>query len=110
MKRRNIGLSIFFSIITFGIYSIYWFLSINDAMIELTPQDDYKTTGWKVFLFSLITCGIYNVYWAYQMGQKMNILKNSNENHILFLVLKILNFGIVNIAFMQDEINKRVLV
>jgi H+/Cl- antiporter ClcA len=108
MKKRNIALSIIFSIITVGIYLIYWYLSLNQAMIDLTPEDDYKTSGLKVFIFTLITGGIYGWYWAYQMGQKMNILKKDNSFHVLFLILEILQLGIVNIALIQHEINKRV--
>lgn len=108
MKKRNIVLSIIFSVITCGIYFIYWYLSINKAMIELTPEDDYKTSGLLVFIFTIITCGIYGWYWSYQMGQKMNILENDNCKHVLYLILDILQMGIINIVLMQLEINKRV--
>lgn len=29
MKKRNLALCVIFSIITFGIYAIYWFIKIN---------------------------------------------------------------------------------
>jgi hypothetical protein len=77
-------------------------------MIELTPEDDYKTSGLLVFIFTLITCGIYGWYWDYQMGQKMNILKKDDCIHVLFLILGLLRMDIINIALMQHEINKRV--
>jgi hypothetical protein len=110
IKNRNIVLCIVFSIITCGIYSIYWLICLNNDMNTLTPGDDFQTSGGLVFLFSLITCGIYGIYWSYQMGQKMNMLTGDTNNHILFLILDIFQLSIVNFCLMQSEINKHATV
>lgn len=107
MKNRNIALCIIFTIITCGIYGIYWFISLNNEMNTLI-QDDFQTSGGIVFLLTLVTCGIYGIYWAYKMGSKLDTLKSGN-NAILFLLLQIIGLGIINYCIMQSEINKRVV-
>ena len=56
--RRNIALCIVFSIITFGIYEIYWFIVATN---EDQPHDpsSQPDVGGIAFLLSLITFGIY---------------------------------------------------
>lgn len=98
MKNRNIALCIIFSIITFGIYGIYWFICLTNEMNMATPDDTYQTSGGMAFLFSLLTCGIYSFYWNYRMGQKI-------DNADLFLILSIFGLGIVNYCIAQSFIN-----
>lgn len=105
VKNRNIALAILFSIITCGIYFIYWQIMINNDMNYLTPEDSFQTSGGIVFLLSLITCGIYAWYWAYRMGCKMDLMKNGESHAILFILLQIFGLGIVNNCIMQSAIN-----
>ena len=105
-KNRNIALCIILSIITCGIYGIYWFVCITDEMNALTPTDDYHTSGGTAFLLSLITCGIYSWYWAYKMGIKLNMLRNGSHE-VLFIILQLCGLGIVNYCIMQSELNCR---
>ena len=44
MKKRNIALCVILSIITFGIYGIYWFIKINNDSNELANPPK-KTSG-----------------------------------------------------------------
>lgn len=109
IKNRNIALCIIFSIITCGIYGLYWFICLNNDMNQIAP-DDYTTSGGMALLFTIITCGIYGIYWNYKMGVKMNIIeKNENgtdgSNQILFLILSIFGLGIINYCLMQSKIN-----
>ena len=107
MKNRNIALCIIFSIITFGIYGIYWFICLTNEMNMATPDDTYQTSGGMAFLFSLLTCGIYSFYWNYRMGQKIDSVKNGS-NAVLFLILSIFVLGIVNYCIAQSFINDQV--
>lgn len=106
IKNRNIVLCIIFSIITCGIYDIYWFICLNNDMNTIA-KDDFQTSGGVVFLLTLVTCGIYGWYWSYRMGQKMDMLKPNGNHAILFIVLQIFGLGIVNYCIMQSEINTR---
>lgn len=106
IKNRSIVLCIVFSIITCGIYGIYWFVCLNDDMNTLV-KDDYQTSGGIAFLLTLVTCGLYGIYWIYKMSQKMNVLRPNSDNTVLFIILQICGLGIVNYCIMQSEINIR---
>ncbi len=110
MKRRSIGLCILFSIITCGIYALYWLYCLADGVNSLEPEGKQTSPG-MVLLFSIITCGIYTLYWYYRAGEKINRLHQRNNDpsgslHILYLVLGIFGLGIVNYALIQSELNK----
>lgn len=110
IQKREIAVAIILSIITCGIYGIYWFIKLNDEINQLNG-DTNDTTGGMAFLFSLITCGIYAIYWMYKMGDKLDkIAQNhgmpTSSRGIVYLVLSIFGLGIVSYALMQDTINK----
>lgn len=106
IPNRNLALCVILSIVTCGIYGIYWMIMLNDEVNQ--ASEDYKAfSGGIVFLLSLVTCGIYQVYWSYKMGEKIDIIddtSNGNSN-ILYLILSIFGLDIVNFCFMQDALN-----
>ena len=111
IPRRSIGLAIVLSIVTCGIYGLYWLYCIvadlNTAVGE--PED---TSGAMVILLSIVTCNIYLLYWYYKAAGKVNRLhqiKGENEDSslgILYLLLSIFGFSIVNMALIQNELNQ----
>ena len=111
--KRNLILCIVFTFITFGIYGIYWFIVLTNEMNRMTDHP-HKTSGGVSFLLSIITLGIYGWYWAWKMGEKADILKNryleytSTDTRVLYLVLALLGFRLINYALCQYEINKAV--
>lgn len=110
VQERNIALCIVFSIITCGIYDIYWFICLTDE--TNTASGTQGTSGGMAFLFTLITCGIYGLYWMYKQGEKLDSAKNergisnSGNSGILYLILSVLGLGIISYALMQDSLNK----
>lgn len=109
IQSRDIALAIVFSILTCGIYTLYWFVRLTEDVNDLTG--DHSTSGGMALLFTLITCGIYGIYWAYKQGEKLDYVKQSrgipsSNSGILYLILEILKLGIVGYALMQNEINK----
>ena len=108
--NRSIPLCIVLCFVTCGIYGIIWMIKLND---ELNAQagDTEAASGGLVFLFTLITCGIYALYWYYQMGRKVDMIKqgtgrgDSGNTPVLFLVLGLVGLGIVNYALMQSALN-----
>lgn len=108
VRPRSIPLCIVLSIITCGIYGIYWFVSLTDEVNEVTQE--YDTSGIVAFLLSLVTCGIYSIYWGYKMGDKLDRARMRNNIPagsfpILFLVLNIFGLSIVTCAIIQSELN-----
>ena len=111
-ESRSIAMCIVLSLVTCGIYGIYWLYKLNNDLNYLTA--DYEgTSGGMVILLTLVTCGIYGWYWFYKMGLKVDEVKNqmgqqSSSSHILFLILCICGLGIVNYILMQSAINQAV--
>lgn len=106
IARRDLVTSIILSIVTCGLYSLYWVYCINDELNFITG-DTESPSGGTVLLLSLVTCGIYSYYWMYKMGTKIDYIKESNENTaILYLILHFFQLGIVNLCLMQDTINR----
>ena len=109
ITQRNVALCIIFSIITCGIYGLYWLYKLNNEINELAGEPN-ATSGGLVIVFTVITCGIYGWYWNYKMGERVDKIKKtgSGSNKILFIVLALFGLCIVNYAIMQDTINDSV--
>lgn len=110
MKQRNIVVAIILTILTCGIYGIYWFIKMTDEINALRGEPG-ATSGIKAFLFTLLTCGIYSFYWNYKMGKKIYEIelmnnKPASDNSILYLILALLGLSIVNWCLIQDELNR----
>ena len=108
IKERNIVVSILLSIITCGIYGIYWFITLTDDAAKVNEDPDF--TGVKALIFTLLTCGIYGIYWNYKIGKEMyegNQKRgiNSSDNSVLYLILSIFGLSIVTYCLVQNELN-----
>ncbi len=109
-RQRSVALSIILSIVTCGIYGIYWFVTLNND-IKAASKDSTLASGGVAYILTIVTCGIYGFYWAYRMGkaleqaQKNAGFEVSNDNSILFLILQIFQLLIVNLAIMQNQMN-----
>ena len=75
MIKRNIALCIVLSIVTCGIYGIYWMIVLANETNVASGHAQDGTSGGIVFLLTLVTCGIYGIYWAYKQGEKINEAK-----------------------------------
>ena len=109
IQQRNIALCIVLSIITCGLYGIYWFICLTNDTNEVSNSNG--TSGGMALLFTIITCGIYSFYWAYKQGEKIDTAKNSHgipssNTGILYLILVFFGLGIIAYALMQDSLNK----
>lgn len=109
ITKRNIVTCIILSIVTCGIYGIYWFITVTDDT-NRAANDANGTSGGVAFLLTLVTCNIYGWYWAYKQGEKMDYAKNarnmpSSNSGILYLILCLVGLGIVAYALMQDSLN-----
>ena len=109
MKERNIATAIILSLVTCGIYGLYWMVVLTDELKE--QADDHNlASGGLALLFTIFTCGIYGIYWAYQMGKLLSIAKEKNvlradDNSVVFLVLELFGLGIVVYALAQSGLN-----
>lgn len=109
-KSKNVGLCIVLSIITCGIYGLYWLVCMADDVNTVAKRPS-GTSGGMVLLLTLVTCGIYGWYWLYKSGETMDLVRTEHGEGtgslaILYLVLGILGVGIVSYALLQSELNK----
>ena len=110
IERRNIAVCIVLTLVTCGIYGIYWIVCLTNA-VNTVSGDVNGTSGGMVVLLTIVTCGIYGIYWAYKQGEKLDFTKNnrgipSSNSGVLYLILQIFGFGIIAYALMQNELNK----
>lgn len=111
ITRRSIGLWIVLSIITCGIYGIYWFVCMTN---ELNAAADDKTSasGGVAFLLTIVTCGIYGWYWMYKAGERVNKAKAlrgvpaDSSMGVIYLILALFGLSIVSYALIQNELNQ----
>jgi UDP-N-acetylmuramyl pentapeptide phosphotransferase/UDP-N-acetylglucosamine-1-phosphate transferase len=96
VKKRNIFLVYLFSIITLGIYAIYWAVSTKNEINSLGAQ---IPTGW------LLIIPIANLYWIYKYSEGFAQKVKKDNNTILWFILYIL-VGIIMPAIVQSELNK----
>ncbi len=102
---RSVAVAIILSIVTCGIYGIYWLVVLNDEINALTG-DTTAASGIVVFLLSLVTCGIYGIYWAYVMGRKVAYLNRTADSGVINLIIALFGFQIINLALFQDAVNR----
>lgn len=108
VKQKSIGLCIILSIITCGIYGLYWFVCLTEDTNTIAGESD--TSGGMALILTIITCGIYGLYWAYKRGEKIdkahqNRGQAASNGGVLYLILFLLG-GIIAYALIQNEINK----
>src|SRR6056297_4236108 len=98
LMNRNVGLCIVFSVLTCGIYGIYWFYKLTEEISDLSG--DHSISPGLAILFTLITCGIYGIYWCFKMGKLISDAEKQrnmagSDDSVLYLILAIFGLHIV---------------
>lgn len=113
IKKRNVAVAILLSIVTCGIYAIYWQVClVND--VNKVKEDENTKSGIVVFLLSLVTCTIYWLYWVFKTGECIDSAKTANGTPtsscgLVYLLLSIFGLGIVAMAILQSDLNSLVV-
>ena len=107
--RRSVPLCIVLSIVTCGIYTLYWFVCATNETDAVTGEPG--PGGGMSLLLTIITCGIYGLYWGWKMGDKLDASRARNgvapgSFSILFLVLNLFGFTVITLAIVQNELNR----
>lgn len=101
---------ILLSLITCGIYGLFWQARQMRALNHLLREERFSFIKW--LLLTLITCGIYHIYYEYLMGQAIMEVQRrmgrpvSSDLPLLSVLLAIFGFSIAADAVQQNEINK----
>lgn len=108
VNQKNIVVSLILSIVTCGIYGLYWIVKVTDDSIALSEEKG--TQGITVLFLTIITIGIYGIFWAYAINKRLNKIEQKKEitskNHgILYIIFYILGV-VITLALIQSRINK----
>lgn len=106
--ERSIPLYIVLSLITCGLFSIYWFISMAGDIAKLREQPEPR--GVFDYIIGLITCGIYLLVCYYRYSKYIVEIQEKrglkvNDISVISLILGIF-IGIVSMALIQNELNK----
>ena len=109
INKRDIALAIILSIVTCGIYGLYWFVVLTDDIKKAASDTEFQSGG-IALLLTIVTCGIYGIYWAYKMGELMKTAQQKNnlpikDNAVLYLILAVIGLGIVDYILIQSDLN-----
>ena len=63
-ENRSIALYIVLTIITCGIFGLYWLVVLNND-VNTVSREQNPMSGGVVVLLTIVTCGIYGYYWSY---------------------------------------------
>ena len=99
--KRNIAVAIILSIITLGIYEIYWkYLMVKNIR---TLKGDFRNCTGE--MLCLVFVPFYSLYWWYNRGSYVKSDIKSNTGGIVYLLLALFGLEIIALAVMQDEFN-----
>ncbi|HXT00503.1 MAG TPA: DUF4234 domain-containing protein [Elusimicrobiota bacterium] len=108
--RIDVAVGIILSVVTCGLYNIYWNYRQMDAMNALLGRQEFDFAKWAIL--TLITCGIYHIYYEYRMGNELQAWLTQNGRpvnpHLALtgLVLSMFGLTVVADAVYQHELNK----
>ena len=108
-EERNIAVALILTIVTCGIYGIYWFIALSDDVKEYSGDNEMMSGG-VAFLLTLLTCGLFGIYWFYKLGEAMKKAQEANglpvtDNSLLYLILVIVGLSIVDYCLIQNDVN-----
>jgi ABC-type transport system involved in cytochrome c biogenesis permease subunit len=93
--KRSLVMIYILSILTFGIYLVYWFVKTKN---ELNGMGARIPTAW------LLIIPIANIYWLYKYAEGFAKVTKKESTILWFLLF--LFVGIVVPAIVQSELNK----
>ena len=111
ITKKDIATQIILSVLTCGIYSLYWLATITDDVNNLLDEKS-NTSGVTIILLSILTCGLYLIYWNYDIGKKLSILGEkynievNNNGSLIYMILSICKLDLVSYILIQSDLNK----
>ena len=108
-KKRDGLVCTIFSVITCGIYGIYFWYCYGEDVNELCAEDGKHTPNYIVaWLLSLITCGIYGIYWTYNLASRLDTAGRKYQVNVespVFFTL-FMNIPVLGYLYACDIMNK----
>lgn len=99
-----------FTILTIGIFNLYWNYRQMKACNDLLDEKEFSFLLW--ILLSIITFGLYHIYYQFKMGrsiveiQKQLKMPPFDILPIISILVTVVGLSIVVDCIHQNEINK----
>lgn len=106
---RSPAVVIILSLVTCGIYGFYWIYVMSREINNYLGRNE-DSPGLELLL-CIITCGIYTIYWVYKYAMRASDAKVAaglppENNGIVCLILALFGLFIVDMALIQDTMNR----
>ena len=110
IQKRGVALYIILTIVTCGLFGLYWFITLNDDTNKISGHPE-AMGGVLALLLSILTCGIYAFFWNYTMGTRIDEAKakrgmGGGNTGMIYLILAIFGLAWVSQILLQVELNK----
>ncbi len=106
---RSVPMLVLLSIVTCGIYYLYWIYKTTDEIKNFMEREDINPA--LELILVLVTCNIYSLYWYYKYGKIVYLemtakagMDNSEDSTVLLVILGLLVY-VAAVAIMQDKLN-----
>lgn len=106
IKERNIVVSVILTLVTCGIYGIYWTIMLAREAVSVKDPADNGLLEIVLMLF-LPFLGFFLAEKKLAEGCEARGVAHT-DNSILYLILGLVGLGIVNFCMMQNDLNKLV--
>lgn len=104
VKKRNVVTAFLLSIITCGIYGIYWAICLARESVSVKDPNDDGILEIVLMIF-LPFIGFFLAEKKLTEGCQARGIEHK-DNTVLYLILGIVGLGIVNFFMMQSDLNK----
>ena len=106
----NIPLYLILTILTCGIFNLYWNYRQMEACNALLNRREFSFWIW--LLLAILTCGIYHIFYQYKMGAAIVEIQHLMNRDLfdklplISVFVTIIGLSIVVDCIHQQEINK----
>ena len=103
IEKRNIGTCVLLSIVTCGIYGIYWAVKMLREAVQVKDETD---DGLAEILLGIFLCpvGFYMAEKKFGEGCQARGIVHEDRS-VLYLILGFVGLGIVNFILLQNDLN-----
>lgn len=105
-EKKKIGLSVFLTIITFGIYGIFWQYSLVKSIRRIERSMEYYPEEFLCIMF----VPFYGMYWWYTKGCKVQsrLIECAvpvRSRGLLYVILEACGLRVIAMAILQKDMN-----
>ena len=104
IKKRNIAVCILLTLITCGIYGIYWIIMLAKEGVSVKDPADNAVLEIVLMLF-LPFLGLFFTEKKFAEGCAAQGI-NHKDNSVLYLILSLFGLGIVGLCMLQNDLNQ----